>query len=83
MTLHARGWLDRYAAALGTAPVSDKDLEALLTLSGVAAHASERKAAPVSCYLVARSGLPIADALAAARALADEVAELEDGDDTG
>jgi len=83
MTLQARGWLDRYAAALGTPTVSDKDLEALLTLSGVAAHASERKAAPVSCYLVARSGLPIAEALAAARALADEIAELDDGDDRG
>ncbi len=79
MTLQARGWLDRYAAALGIPPVSDEDFEALLTISGVAAHASERKAAPVSCYLVACSGLPIADALDVARRLADEVAELNDG----
>ncbi len=83
MTLQARGWLDKYAAALGTSPVSDGDLEELLTLSGVAAHASERKAAPVSCYLVARSGLPIAEALAIARQLADEVAELKGTDDPG
>ena len=81
MTLQTRGWLDRYAAALGTAPVSDEDLEALLALSAVAAHASERTAAPISCYLVARSGLPIADALASARQLAEETAELTGSDD--
>jgi len=81
MTLQAREWLDRYAAAIGTPPVSDEDLEALLTLSGVAAHASERTAAPVSCYLVARSGLPITDALAVARQLADEIAEQKGADD--
>jgi len=81
MTLQTRGWLDRYAAALGTARVSDEDLEALLALSAVAAHASERTAAPISCYLVARSGLPIADALASARQLAEETAELNGSDD--
>ena len=50
----------------------------LLALAGVAAHASERTAAPVSCYLAARSGVPLADALAAARHLADEIAEPGD-----
>ncbi|HLN05573.1 MAG TPA: DUF6457 domain-containing protein [Acidimicrobiales bacterium] len=76
MALDTRGWLDRYAAALGLPPVSDDDIEALLTLSGVAAHASERTAAPISCYLVARSGVPIVEALAAARRLADEPGSL-------
>ena len=44
-------------------------------LVGIAAHASERKAAPVTCYLAARSGVPIVEALATAQRLADELAE--------
>jgi len=68
---------------LGVAPVGDEDIDALLALSGVAAHASERTAAPVSCYLVARSGVPISEALAAARRLAEELAEVEGLDDVG
>jgi hypothetical protein len=74
MVLDARGWLDRYAAMLGIPPATDKDVEALLSLAGIAAHSSERTAAPVSCYLVAVAGLPVDQALAAARRLADEVA---------
>ena len=80
MTLDSRGWLDRYAAALGSPMVSSDDVEALLALSGIAAHASERTAAPVSCFLVARSGMPISEALALARRLAAEIAESEETD---
>ena len=75
MALDSRGWLDRYAAALGSPPVSDEDVESLLALAGIAAHASERTAAPISCFLAARSGVPIAEALAAARDLAAETAD--------
>jgi hypothetical protein len=42
----------------------------LLDLAGVAAHASERLAAPLTCYLAARAGITPADALARARAMA-------------
>jgi hypothetical protein len=75
MALDTRGWLDRYAAALGSPPIADEDIETLLALAGVAAHASERLAAPVTCYLAARSGVPIVEALAVGRRLADEIAE--------
>lgn len=74
MVLDSRGWLDRYAAMLGIPPATDKDVEGLLAIAGTAAHASERTAAPVSCYLVALAGLPVDEALAVARQLADEVA---------
>ena len=43
-------------------------MEALLDIAGVAAHASERTAAPIACWLIGRAGLDIADA----RRLADE-----------
>ena len=78
MALDTRGWLDRYTAALGSPPITDEDVETLLALAGVAAHASERKAAPVTCYLAARSGVSILDALAIARRLADELTEPGD-----
>ncbi|MGA3214528.1 MAG: DUF6457 domain-containing protein [Acidimicrobiales bacterium] len=83
MALDTRGWLDRYAAALGSPPITDDEVETLLALAGVAAHASERTAAPVSCYLAARAGVPLAEALAAARRLADELAESGDEHEAG
>jgi len=58
---------------LGAQPITDEEVENLLALAGIAAHASERKAAPVTCYLAARSGVPIPDALAIAQQLADEI----------
>ncbi|MGD0439595.1 MAG: DUF6457 domain-containing protein [Acidimicrobiales bacterium] len=72
MALDTRGWLDRFTAALGSPPITDEELDSLLALAGIAAHASERKAAPVTCYLAARAGLPISEALAIAQRLADE-----------
>ena len=67
-------WIERFGAALDVPPPSDAEVEELLALAGIAAHASERIAAPISCWLIARSGRSIADA----RRLADELAkELE------
>ena len=70
-----RAWIDRYAAAVGGDPLSDDDVEALLDLAGVAAHAAVRQAAPLSCWLAARAGLTPAEALARARELASELGE--------
>ena len=66
----AREWIDLYAAKLGIEPPDDATVEALLDLAGVAAHASERTAAPITCWLVGRAGIGVEDA----RRLADEVA---------
>ena len=67
----AREWIDAFAADLGVDAPDDATVEALLDIAGVAAHASERIAAPVACYLVGRAGLDPAEALAAARRRAD------------
>ncbi|MGA2528162.1 MAG: DUF6457 domain-containing protein [Acidimicrobiales bacterium] len=82
MALDTRGWLDKYTAALGLAPITDDDVETLLSLAGIAAHASERTAAPVSCYLAARAGVPLADAVAIARRLADDLEEPGDSNNS-
>lgn len=67
----AREWLAAYADRLGVEPPSDTEFETLLALAGVAAHSSERTAAPVACWLSARAGLDPEAALALAREVAD------------
>jgi hypothetical protein len=62
-----REWLDAFAAALGVAPPDDATVETLLALAGHAAHASERWAAPLACWVVARAGVDPATALARAK----------------
>lgn len=62
-------WIRAFAEQLGVEPLSEADVEALLDLAGVAAHASERLAAPLTCYLVGRAGVVPAEALAAAQAM--------------
>ena len=66
---------------MGAQPITDEEVENLLALAGIAAHASERKAAPVTCYLAARAGVSIPDALAIAQQLADEIVEPGDPHD--
>lgn len=60
-------WIAAFAADLGVDPPDDATVEQLLDLAGVAAHASERLAAPIACWLIGRAGLDAATALARAR----------------
>jgi len=55
-----------FAAQLGVAPPDAATVDVLLNLAGAAAHASERTAAPIACYLVGLAGADPAVALAAA-----------------
>ncbi len=76
MTLYAdrmtgNDWIIAFASELGLEPLDEAEIEALLDLAGVAAHASERLAAPLTCYLAAKAGVSPTDALARARALAE------------
>jgi hypothetical protein len=60
-------WLAAFAARLGVEPPDDATITALLDLAGVAAHASERTAAPVACWLIGQAGLSPSEALAISR----------------
>lgn len=64
-----REWLVRYAAELGVDPPSDALVETVLSLAGAAAHASERQAAPIACWLAAAAGLAPEEALRRAEAM--------------
>lgn len=68
-----REWVDRYAEALGVPAPSDGEIADLLELVGVAAHSSERTAAPVSCWLAAKAGVSAADAHATGQRVAADL----------
>ena len=69
----AAEWLERFSADLGVEPPTPAEIAALLSVASEAAHASERVAAPISCWLVARSGHSVEDAVQIAAALALEM----------
>lgn len=59
--MNAEQWVQGFAEALGAEPPSAAEVEAILALAGTAAHASERTAAPVACWLAGRSGRSLAE----------------------
>jgi hypothetical protein len=69
--LSAKRWLAAYAERLETEPPTAAEFAALLDLAGVAAHSSQRVAAPVACWLAARAGVDPGRALDLAREVAD------------
>jgi len=76
--VNARQWISTYAERLGSEAPSTDEWRVILELAGEAAHASERVAAPVACWVAAKAGVSVEDALAAARELAASSAD-EDG----
>lgn len=67
--MNAPDWLAAYAQKLGQQAPTKAELEAVLQLAGVAAHSSERIAAPVACWLAAKAGVGLEEALELAREL--------------
>jgi len=65
--VNAKEWLQAFADELGTAPPTTDEFKTLLDLAGEAAHASERVAAPVACWVAAKAGVSPEAALAKAR----------------
>ena len=69
--MNANEWIADYAERLGTEPPTADEFSTILDLAAEAAHASERVAAPVACWLSARAGRSLDESLR----LAKEVAE--------
>ena len=55
--MNATEWIAEFAAKLGIDPPDQATVDELLALAGDAAHASERIAAPIACFLVGRAGI--------------------------
>jgi hypothetical protein len=68
-------WLADYAKALGVDPPTEDEIEHLLALAGVAAHASQRQAAPIATWLSAKAGVSATRALELAHAVQPKNAE--------
>ena len=67
--MNARDWLAAYAEKLGTTPPSTEEFNTILDIAAEAAHTSERVAAPAACWVAARAGVDLDEALRAAREL--------------
>jgi hypothetical protein len=63
-------WIAAFAREAGVERPSTQEIRELLALAGVAAHASERTAAPIACWIAGRSRLSLAELSAAAERVA-------------
>lgn len=61
--MNARDWIAAYAEKLETEAPSTEEFKAILELAGEAAHSSERVAAPVACWLAAKAGIELEQAM--------------------
>ncbi len=77
--MNAREWIDAFAAEIGAEPPADEEIKAVLDLAAVAAHSSERIAAPVACWVGGRVGASLEELQAAARRVGGDSGP---GDDT-
>ena len=59
-------WIAAFAAEVGTQPPTAQEIKELLELAALAAHASERTAAPLACWIAGRSEAPLPELLQAA-----------------
>jgi hypothetical protein len=68
--LTAEDWLTAFAEEIGVPAPNREQMDEILRLAAVAAHASERIAAPIACYLTGTAGRSLEDAIAVAEGLA-------------
>jgi hypothetical protein len=52
-------WIAEFAREIGIEPPSAEEIDLLLGLAATAAHASERTAAPLACWLAGRSEMSL------------------------
>jgi hypothetical protein len=55
----AKEWVKLFAEELGAEPPSGEEFAGILKLAAEAAHSSERMAAPVACWVAAKTGKPL------------------------
>ena len=68
----AREWISRFAAEIGADPPDETTVEQLLELAGVAAHSSERIAAPIACWMAGVAKTEPSEAIAIAKRIGGE-----------
>jgi uncharacterized protein DUF6457 len=68
----AEDWVRTFAEEIGVAPPTQEEMDEILRLAAVAAHASERIAAPIACWLAGGSGRSLAEARQTAEGIAGD-----------
>lgn len=63
-------WIEQFATQLGVPTPSAEEVDSLLELAAIAAHASERTAAPLACWIAGRSDRSLEELRAAAERVA-------------
>jgi len=62
----AEDWIATFAEAVGADAPGEERIGKLLRLAAVAAHSSERVAAPIACWIAGSAGLDVDEAIAVA-----------------
>lgn len=57
----ATEWVERFAREIGAPPPDRETIDAILELAATAAHASQRIAAPIACWMGGASGRSLAE----------------------
>jgi hypothetical protein len=57
----ATEWIQAFCEEIEMPVPTDEDIEAILRLAAIAAHSSERTAAPVACWIAGASGKSLVD----------------------
>jgi hypothetical protein len=60
-------WIAEFARRLNVEPPTEEEVEQLLALAAEAAHASERTAAPIACWMAGGSPQALSELLESAR----------------
>jgi hypothetical protein len=65
----AEEWLTAFAEKIGASAPDREQMDEILRLAAIAAHASERVAAPIACYLTGVSKRSLDEAIEAAESI--------------
>ena len=65
-------WVRTFAERAGAEAPSEDQIDEILRLASVAAHASERIAAPIACWIAGTTGRPVSELREVAEGLAAE-----------
>jgi hypothetical protein len=65
-------WIADFAREAGIQQPSAEEISKLLSLAATAAHASERTAAPLACWIAGRAERPLEELLESAERIGEE-----------
>jgi hypothetical protein len=61
MVMTAAEWIQAFCAQIGMPAPDEEQADAILRLAAIAAHASERIAAPLACWVAGASGKQLSE----------------------